>query len=115
MLKARTAVYETTFDGNDVVMKFGLDQEHQDALMREAVLYREKLRDLQGTGIPMFYGYYFGLLNEDFYEYQGRKMGCIVLENCGEELPSFDCLSYDQRYDNIFISTASLLTPFEIG
>lgn len=56
---ARTAVYETTFDGNDVVMKSRLDQERQDALMREAVLYREKLRDLQGTGIPMFYGYYF--------------------------------------------------------
>ena len=93
MLKARTAVYETTFDGNDVVMKFGLDQERQDALMREAVLYREKLRDLQGTGIPMFYGYYFGLLNEDFYEYQGRKMGCIVLENCGERLPSFMCMT----------------------
>ena len=111
----RTAVYEAAFDGKDVVMKFGFDQERRDALKREAKLYRRKLRDLQGTVIPIFYGYYFGRMREKVYEYQERDMACIVLENCGNRLPSFDCLSYDQRYDNILISIDSLLTPFEIG
>ena len=111
----RTVVYEATFDRKDVVMKFGFDQERRDALKREAQIYRGKLRDLQGTVIPIFYGYYFGRMKKKVYDYPERDMACIVLENCGEELPSFDCLSYDQRYDNIFISIASLLTPFEIG
>ena len=111
----RTAVYEATFDGKNVVMKFGFDQKRRDALKREAKVYRGKLRDLQGTVIPIFYGYYFGRMKKKVYDYPERDMACIVLENCGEELPSFDCLSYDQRYDNIFISIASLLTPFEIG
>ena len=111
----RTAVYEATFDGKDVVMKFGFDQERRDALKREAQIYRGKLRDLQGTVIPIFYGYYFGRMREKVYEYQERDMACIVLENCGNRLPSFDCLSYDQRYDNILILNALLLTPFEIG
>ena len=111
----RTVVYEATFDRKDVVMKFGFDQERRDALKREAKLYRRKLRDLQGTVIPIFYGYYFGRMREKVYEYQERDMACIVLENCGNRLPSFDCLSYDQRYDNILISIDSLLTPFEIG
>ena len=111
----RTVVYKATFDGKNVVMKFGFDQKRRDALKREAKVYRGKLRDLQGTVIPIFYGYYFGRMKKKVYDYPERDMACIVLENCGEELPSFDCLSYDQRYDNIFISTASLLTPFEIG
>ena len=111
----RTVVYEATFDGKDVVMKFGFDQERRDALKREAKVYRGKLRDLQGTVIPIFYGYYFGRMREKVYEYQERDMACIVLENCGNRLPSFDCLSYDQRYDNILISIDSLVTPFEIG
>ena len=54
-------------------------------------------------------------MREKVYEYQERDMACIVLENCGNRLPSFDCLSYDQRYDNILISIDSLVTPFEIG
>ena len=111
----QTVVYEATFDGKDVVMKFGFDQERRDALKREAQIYRGKLRDLQGTVIPIFYGYYFGRMREKVYEYQERDMACIVLENCGNRLPSFDCLSYDQRYDNILILNALLLTPFEIG
>ena len=111
----RTAVYEATFDGKNVVMKFGFDQKRRDALKREAKLYRRKLRDLLGTVIPIFYGYYFGRMREKVYEYQERDMACIVLENCGNRLPSFDCLSYDQRYYNILISIDSLLTPFEIG
>ena len=111
----RTVVYKATFDGKNVVMKFGFDQERRDALKREAKLYRGKLRDLQGTVIPIFYGYYFGRMREKVYEYQERDMACIVLENCGNRLPSFDCLSYDQRYDNILISIDSLVTPFEIG
>ena len=99
----QTVVYEATFDGKDVVMKFGFDQERRDALKREAKVYRGKLRDLQGTVIPIFYGYYFGRMKKKVYDYPERDMACIVLENCGEELPSFDCLSYYQRYDNIFI------------
>ena len=111
----RTVVYEATFDRKDVVMKFGFDQERRDALKREAKLYRRKLRDLQGTVIPIFYGYYFGRMREKVYEYQERDMACIVLENCGNRLPSFDCLSYDQRYDNILISIDSLLIHCKIG
>ena len=111
----QTVVYEATFDRKDVVMKFGFDQERRDALKREAQIYRGKLRDLQGTVIPIFYGYYFGRMKKKVYDYPERDMACIVLENCGEELPSFDCLSYDQRYDNILILNALLLTPFEIG
>ena len=111
----RTAVYEATFDGKNVVMKFGFDQKRRDALKREAKVYRGKLRDLQGTVIPIFYGYYFGRMKKKVYDYPERDMACIVLEKCGEELPSFDCLSYDQRYDNILISIDLLLTPFEIG
>ena len=111
----RTVVYEATFDGKDVVMKFGFDQERRDALKREAQIYRRELRDLQGTVIPIFYGYYFGRMKEKVYDYPERDMACIVLENCGNRLPSFDCLSYDQRYYNILISIDSLVTPFEIG
>ena len=111
----RTVVYKATFDGKNVVMKFGFDQKRRDALKREAKVYRGKLRDLQGTVIPIFYGYYFGRMKEKVYDYPERDMACIVLENCGNRLPSFDCLSYDQRYDNILISIDSLLTPFEIG
>ena len=111
----QTVVYEATFDGNDVVMKFGFDQERRDVLKREAKLYRRKLRDLQGTVIPIFYGYYFGRMKEKVYDYPERDMACIVLENCGNRLPSFDCLSYDQRYDNILILNASLLTLCKIG
>ena len=111
----RTAVYEATFDGKELVMKFGFDQERRDALKREAKLYRRKLRDLQGTVVPIFYGYYFGRMREKVYEYQERDMACIVLENCGNRLPSFDCLSYDQRYDNILILNVSLLIHCKIG
>ena len=111
----RTVVYKATFDGKNVVMKFGFDQERRDALKREAKLYRGKLRDLQGTVIPIFYGYYFGRMREKVYDYPERDMACIVLENCGNRLPSFDCLSYDQRYDNILILNALLLTLCKIG
>ena len=111
----RTVVYKATFDGKNVVMKFGFDQERRDALKREAKLYRRKLRDLQGTVIPIFYGYYFGRMREKVYDYPERDMACIVLENCGNRLPSFDCLSYDQRYDNILILNVSLLIHCKIG
>ena len=102
----RSTVYEATFDGKVVVMKFGFEKECRDSLKREAKLYRGRLRKLQGSVIPEFYGYYSGRLNRRLPELREREMGCIVLENCGRHIPGFKCLSFDQRYNLISISDA---------
>ena len=102
----RTVVYKATFDGKNVVMKFGFDQERRDALKREAQIYRRELRDLQGTVIPIFYGFYCGLMVESVQWLETRRMNCIVLEHCGEHIPGFGCLSFEQRYDTILLMTA---------
>ena len=96
-------------------MKFKFGLKHRDSLKREAKLYRGKLRNFQGSVIPLFYGYYSGRLNRKLPDKREREIACIVLENCGKRVPEFDCLSYEQRYDNILIMIFYYLIIFKIG
>ena len=110
-----TTVYEAISDGKEVVMKFKFGIKHRDSLKREAKLYRGKLRNFQGSVIPLFYGYYSGRLNRKLPDKREREIACIVLENCGKRVPEFECLSYEQRYDNILIMIFYYLIIFKIG
>ena len=59
-----STVYEATLDGKLVIIKFAFTKNRRDLLKREAGLYVNKLHKLQGTVIPIFYGFYYGRLKE---------------------------------------------------
>ena len=98
-----STVYEATLDGKLVVTKFAFTKNRRDLLKREAGLYVNKLHKLQGTVIPIFYGFYYGRLKESVGWLETRRVNCIVLEHCGEHIPGIGCLSFEQRYDTILL------------
>ncbi|KAH9940245.1 hypothetical protein B0H21DRAFT_755161 [Amylocystis lapponica] len=76
----------------DVVCKFVHGKRNFKRLRREAVMYRGRLKDLQGKVVPKFYGVYEG-------ETVKKKLtGCIITQFCGElsEVPFFG-LSWDSK------------------
>ena len=99
-------VYEATFDGKLVVIKFGFTKKRRHSVKREAGLYVNKLHKLQGTVIPIFYGFYYGRLKESVGWLETRRVNCLVLEHCGSHLPGFGCLSFNQRYDTTLVVIA---------
>ena len=98
-----STVYEATLDGKIVIIKFAFTKNRRDLLKREAGLYVNKLHKLQGTVIPIFYGFYYGRLKESVGWLETRRVNCIVLEHCGEHIPGIGCLSFEQRYDTILL------------
>ncbi|PAV22779.1 Proteophosphoglycan ppg4 [Pyrrhoderma noxium] len=94
-----STVYEATLDGKIVVIKFAFTKNRRDLLKREAGLYVNKLHKLQGTVIPIFYGFYYGRLKESVGWLETRRVNCIVLEHCGEHIPRIGCLSFEQRLE----------------
>ena len=98
-----STVYEATLDGKLVIIKFAFTKNRRDLLKREAGLYVNKLHKLQGTVIPIFYGFYYGRLKESVGWLETRRVNCIVLEHCGEHIPGIGCLSFEQRYDTILL------------
>ena len=98
-------VYEATFDGKLVVIKFGFTKKRRHSVKREAGLYVNKLHKLQGTVIPIFYGFYYGRLKESVRWLETRRVNCLVLEHCGEHIPGFVCLSFEQKYNTILVMT----------
>ena len=100
-----STVYEATLDGKLVVAKFAFTKNRRDLLKREGGLYVNKLHKLQGTVIPIFYGFYYGRLKESVRWLETRRVNCIVLELCEEHIPGFGCLSFEQRYNTILLMT----------
>ena len=100
-----STVYEATLDGKLVVAKFAFTKNRRDLLKREGGLYVNKLHKLQGTVIPIFYGFYYGRLKESVGWLETRRVNCIVLEHCGEHIPGIGCLSFKQRYDTTLLMT----------
>ena len=98
-----STVYEATLDGKLVVTKFAFTKNRRDLLKREGGLYVNKLHKLQGTVIPIFYGFYYGRLKESVGWLETRRVNCLVLEHCGEHIPGIGCLSFEQRYDTILL------------
>ena len=101
-----STVYEATFDGKLVVIKFAFTKNRRDLLKREGGLYVNKLHKLQGTVIPIFYGFYYGRLKESVGWLETRRVNCLVLEHCGSHLPGFGYLSFNQRYDTTLVVIA---------
>ena len=87
-----STVYEATLDGKIVIIKFAFTKNRRDLLKREGGLYVNKLHKLQGTVIPIFYGFYCGLLKESVRWLETRRVNCIVLRHCGKHIPGFGCL-----------------------
>lgn len=75
-----------------VVAKFAVKiRRTTERFTREARIYQDKLRDLQGHSIPSFYGMYEGSTSSD-------DVLCLLLEDCGECIDDFGILSMFWRY-----------------
>ncbi|KAJ3556367.1 hypothetical protein NM688_g2067 [Phlebia brevispora] len=90
-----TRVYRGIFTDQDgqetkAVCKFVLDAGTQvkRRFQREAKMYQTKLRDLQGYCIPRFYGLYSG-------QVVGNNSMCMILEDCGESVGTYDTISME--------------------
>ncbi|KAF8058189.1 hypothetical protein FPV67DRAFT_1676445 [Lyophyllum atratum] len=92
----RSTIYAATLDHDRsrVVLKLGLDLQSVEDLTQEANHYVIALKDLQGTVVPRFYGFYEGRCAN----HSRRRVGCLVLEYCGEPLVGkFKDLPLDER------------------
>ncbi|KAH9940238.1 hypothetical protein B0H21DRAFT_755126 [Amylocystis lapponica] len=91
---------------SDVVCKFAHGKRSFKRLRREAVMYCEQLKELQGRVVPKFYGFYQG------ETVKTKLMGCIITRFCGEisEVPFFG-LSWDSKIALI----SALLTLHDAG
>ena len=87
------------------MIKFGFTKKRRHSVKREVNLYSSKLQELQGSVIPIFYGFYCGLLKESVGWLETRRVNCLVLEHCGEHIPGIGCLSFKQRYDTTLLMT----------
>ena len=90
------------------MIKFGFTKKRRHSVKREVKLYSSKLQELRGSVIPIFYGFYCGLLKESVRWLEARRVNCIVLEHCGKHIPGFKYLTFKQRYDTILLMTALL-------
>ena len=59
----------------EVALKWVVGAERMAGVKREASLYDNELRPLQGTVVPRFYGFFKGIIGD-------VEVGCIVLEWC---------------------------------
>lgn len=69
-------------DTLEVVCKLVTGTKAIDRLRRETKMYETKLCDMQGTGIPIFYGMYTGTVDSE-------PAACLILEYCGETVGDF--------------------------
>lgn len=106
-----STVYRASIGDRSVVLKCCLSDQHLSDLEREATAYQSALLELQGTVVPHFYGFYKGSLGN------GRPMGCIVLEDCGDRLDQcFESLPWDDRYGpNVVLNSESFCTLICLG
>ena len=96
-----------TLDGIPVIVNIKFDCDI-DELKEEAENYFA-MKDLQGTVIPRCYNYFTGSTRKG--EREPIDIGCLILEDCGEPLQSFNNLKPEDRYVNVhFISIEGLLT-----
>lgn len=65
-----------------VIIKLARGEAAFEKLAREADIYTNELRHLQGTVVPKFYGFYKGKVD-------GIDLGCMILEYCSG-LPVWD-------------------------
>ena len=76
--------------GRDVVCKVAYGQRQIEVLQKEAELYNTKLRDLQGTVVPLMHGCYVDDTDDG-------PTGVLVLQYCGVPL------TYELRYYSVAI------------
>ncbi|KLO05334.1 hypothetical protein SCHPADRAFT_1002975 [Schizopora paradoxa] len=70
------------------IIKFAIgdSDERHEALRKEATVYHEQIPSVQGSDVPIFYGYFEGeKLNSN-----AKRVSCIFLEDCGD--PVYGCL-----------------------
>ncbi|GJE87009.1 hypothetical protein PsYK624_030920 [Phanerochaete sordida] len=71
-------------DDINVVCKLAEGKSGLSMLNMEAQLYATNLKNLQGTVVPRFYGFYVGTWKDLGGE--DNLLGCILLEDCGESI-----------------------------
>ncbi|KII85396.1 hypothetical protein PLICRDRAFT_700930 [Plicaturopsis crispa FD-325 SS-3] len=88
-------VYRASIDGQQVILKRSVYHPRRHSsyidLEAEADVYQANLVRLQGTVIPHYYGFYQS--SDDSEE----KVCCLVLEDCGDPVPSFYGLPADVK------------------
>lgn len=96
--EGNSRVFRGTLSGDDVevvkvVCKLAVapSQRLESRYHREASVYENHLHELQGRYIPKFYGLYTGTL-------RSNPALCLLLEDCGESVNSFDTLGMEWRF-----------------
>lgn len=84
--RLRTALHRATLSRStgeelDVVIKIDLHSPNAQSLRREAAAYHQA-QEMQGNGIPNFYGFYEGDFRED-------RVTFLIIDYCGEPLQYF--------------------------
>jgi hypothetical protein len=88
-----------------IVVKVAFSPDEVMLLNREAEFYSNELRDLQGTVVPKFFGFFRGKVD-------GADFGCLLLEYCSGRAPVWDMLEF--KYVSIIFFTIVSLYSFVI-
>ena len=99
----------------DVVCKivFGSDPDKLDDLNDEATFYTTKLKALQGSTVPKFYGLFAGMYTNALG--RTRRMTCILLESWGAPLKRMNDCPMKLRYATWPRMARSSFTPSQRG
>ncbi|KAF8075350.1 hypothetical protein FPV67DRAFT_1728608 [Lyophyllum atratum] len=93
-----STIYAATLehDQSPVVLKLAQGSQSFEDLKKEADHYASALKDVQGTAVPRFYGFY----EWRCVTHSRRRLGCLVLEYCGEPVVGkFKDLPMNERLD----------------
>ena len=97
-------VYRGKLDGRAVVVKstFAAYECDQASRLREEVRTYSERKQLQGKFIPRFYNFVKGLAipktDRRFIRESHVMVTCTIIEDCGEDIGSFDRLDRSERY-----------------
>ena len=104
MEEEESLVYRGKLDGQAVVVKAALAAYECDRAtrLREEVRTYSERKQLQGKFIPRFYNFVKGLAipktDRRFIRESHVMVTCTIIEDCGEDIGSFDRLDRSERY-----------------
>lgn len=88
-----STVYLGLLNGGYVVLKCCYNIDFYKDFRMEARVYKKRLQELQGTVVPVCFGYYLAV--DDLY----GPYSVLLLEYCGESLPVlFEDLKVEHKY-----------------
>lgn len=88
-----STVYLGLLNGVYVVLKCCYNTDFYKDFRKEARVYKKRLQELQGSVVPVCFGYYLAV--DDLY----GPYSVLLLEYCGESLPDlFEDLKTEQKY-----------------